>query len=74
MRDTTRLQVCSHLWPDARLYPQHSHQESGNTDISNITSAGFNFQQTVYTLQTHTQDRGSFMLVATLLCLNELRG
>ena len=43
-----------------------SHQESGNTDISNIRSAGFDFQQTVYTLQTNTQDRGSFMLIATL--------
>ena len=29
-----------------------THQESGNTDISNIRSAGFDFQQTVYTLHT----------------------
>ena len=49
-------------------------QESGNTDISNIRSAGFDFQQTVYTLQTNTQDRGRFMLVATLLCLKERLG
>ena len=49
-------------------------QESCNTDISNIRSVGFDFQQTVYTLQTNTQDRGRFMLVATLLCLKERRG
>ena len=55
-----------------------SHQESGNTDVSNIKSAAFDFEQTGYTLQTNrtinTQDRGSVMLVATLLCLKERRG
>ena len=44
----------------------HSHQESSNTDTINIRSEVFDFQQTVYTLQTNTQGRGSFMLVATL--------
>ena len=49
-------------------------QQSGTTDISNIRSAGFDFQQTVYTLQTNTQDRGKFMLVGTLSCLKERLG
>ena len=44
-----------------------SSQESGSTDLSNIRSEAFDFQQTGYTLQTNstinTQDRGSFMLV-----------
>ena len=70
-----------HLWPDAQMYPvstTQSHQESGSTDISNIISAAFDFQQIGYPLQTNrtinTQDRSSFMLVATLLCLKERRG
>ena len=58
-----------------RIVPTaQSLKESGNTDISNIRSAGFDFQQTVYTLQTSTQDRGRFMLVATLSCLKERLG
>ena len=47
-----------------------SGRESGSTDLSNIRSAFFHFQQTGYTLQTiktiDTPNRGSFMLVATL--------
>ena len=42
--------------------------ERGGTDISNMRSAAFDFQQTDYTFQTNrtidTLDRGSFMLVA----------
>ena len=55
-----------------------SGQESGCTDISNIRSAVFDVKQTGYTLQTNktinTKDRGSFMLVTTILCLKEWRG
>ena len=46
--------------------------------IGNIRSAAFDFQQTGYTLHTNriinTDDRGSFMLVATILCLKDWRG
>ena len=52
--------------------------ESGSTGISNIRSAAFDYQQIGYTLQSNrtinTQERGSFMLVATILCLKERRG
>ena len=52
--------------------------ESSSTGISNIRSAAFDFQQTNYTLQSNrtinTQDRGSFMLVAKILCLKEQQG
>ena len=55
-----------------------SYLESGSTDISNIRSAPFDFQQTGYRLQTNktisTQDRGIFMLVATILRLKEWQG
>ena len=58
------------------LSTARSGQESGCTDISNIRSAFFDFQQTGYTLQINrtinTQDRGSFMLVGTILCFEEV--
>ena len=52
--------------------------ESGSMGISNKRYEDFDFQQTGCTLQTNrtikTEDRGSFMLVATILCLKEPRG